>query len=418
MHPQSGSTSSKIGVVNGLRGVAILMVVLHHMFIPYAGRNPLHPGELDPNGLFAAFITDAWLGVHIFFVLSGFVLYLPYCLGRRQIDGLADFWTFYLHRAHRLLPLYFIVVFVSLSLHGQFAAGSRNWYLELGGLLSTLFIFSPHGFMPPSNMVLWSVGVEIWFSLIFPALILAIRKWGIERVVLATSAGSAIFIFAGGSIPVERIGHFSPFSIGIFGSCYEFVLGMFVCHLYVRWTESSTASRYHLHALLAGTLLIVIGLYLMNYGPWRITRVPGRMLFCVGVASLLLGLLFASRPLRWFLENWPLQVLGCMCYSIYAWHGIMMSEMIPSATSMLADTLRLSIPYTLLMLVLSVLSYRYIEFGHVRDWKTLFLINDGAPEFRTRLASAGAPVLGSPTEKAGIESLAQKSIRSIKASSE
>jgi hypothetical protein len=85
---------------------------------------------------------------------------------------------------------------------------------------------------------------------------------------------------------------------------------------------------------------------------------------------------------------------------------------------MLADTLRLSIPYTLLMLALSILSYRYIEFGHVRGWKTLFLINDGAPEFRTRLASAGTPVPGDPTEEADIESLAQESLRSIKASSE
>jgi peptidoglycan/LPS O-acetylase OafA/YrhL len=138
MHPQTGAASFKIGAVNGLRGVAILMVVLHHLFIPYAGRYPLHPGEIDPNGLFATFITDAWLGVNIFFVLSGFVLYLPCRLERRKIEGLADFRTFYQHRAQRLLPLYFIVVFVSLGLHAQSAAGSRNWYLELGGLLVRL----------------------------------------------------------------------------------------------------------------------------------------------------------------------------------------------------------------------------------------------------------------------------------------
>ena len=39
--------------------------------------------------------------------------------------------------------------------------------------------------------------------------------------------------------------------------------------------------------------------------------------------------------LRRVLEIWPLQVLGCMCYSIYAWHGMIMNEMIPPSTSSL-----------------------------------------------------------------------------------
>jgi peptidoglycan/LPS O-acetylase OafA/YrhL len=378
------------------------MVVLPHMFIPFAGRNPLHPGEIDADGLFAAFITNAWLGVNIFFVLSGFVLYLPYRLGRRKIEGLADFWPFYRHRARRLLPLYFIVVLVSLGLHAQFAAGSRNWYLELGGLLSTLFIFSPHGFMPPSNIVLWSVGVEIWFSLIFPALVLAIRKWGIEKVLLATLVTCAIFLFIGSSIRVERVGSFRPFSSGIFGTCYEFVLGMFVCDLYVRRMEKPTTSQFHLHALLAGPLVMGIGIYLSHHGPSVAMRVLGHMLFCLGFASLLLGLLFAAKPVRWVLENWPLQLLGCMCYSVYAWHGIMMNEMIPPATSTLADTLRLSVPFAFVILTQSALSYRYIEFGHVRNWKTLFLIDDGVPEARPISSSAHPPTLVTSAEKADL----------------
>jgi peptidoglycan/LPS O-acetylase OafA/YrhL len=69
-------------------------------------------------------------------------------------------------------------------------------------------------------------------------------------------------------------------------------------------------------------------------------------------------------------------VLGCMCYSIYAWHGIIMNEMIPPATSSLTDTLRLLAPFLFVMLALSCLSYRYIEFGRERNWKRLFLVAD------------------------------------------
>lgn len=89
------------------------------------------------------------LGREYLFVLSGFVLYLPYRTKKRAINRLADFPEFYWHRAARLLPLYYVVVLVTVALHAKSSAGSHAWYLELGGLLSTLFIFVPHGFMPP-----------------------------------------------------------------------------------------------------------------------------------------------------------------------------------------------------------------------------------------------------------------------------
>ena len=73
-------------------------------------------------------------------------------------------------------------------------------------------------------------------------------------------------------------------------------------------------------------------------------------------------------------EAWPLQLMGCMCYSIYAWHSIIMIEMIPPDSSSLNDALRLSLPYLAIVVALSALSYRYIEFGHRSDWRPLFLL--------------------------------------------
>jgi hypothetical protein len=46
-----------------------------------------------------------------------------------------------------------------------------------------------------------------------------------------------------------------------------------------------------------------------------------------------------------------------------------MVEMTPPGTSSLKDTLRLSLPYLAIAIALSALSYRYIEFGHQRDWR-------------------------------------------------
>jgi peptidoglycan/LPS O-acetylase OafA/YrhL len=380
MQPPSkaGIVDSKIGALNGLRGIAIAMVVLHHLFIPYTARNPLRPGEIDGEGLFAAFINDAPLGVNMFFVLSGFVLYLPYRTGRRAMGGVAGFPAFYLHRAQRLLPLYYIVVLVTIALHSKELAGSHDWYLELGALLSTLFIFSAHGFMPPSNVVLWSVSVEIWFSVLFPVFVLLIQRWRTANVVVGTVIVCAAFTYIGHSISIERVGSFLPFTNGIFGSCYQFLLGMMVCDLYVKGAENPVLRRKHLQLLLPGAVITAGALYLMHHTAFVDLRTLGNFGFTAGFAVVLLSILSGVNPLRRILEIWPLQVLGCMCYSVYAWHGIIMNEMIPPSTSSLSDTLRLLAPFLFVTLALSGLSYRYIEFGRERNWKALFLLAEGS----------------------------------------
>ena len=365
--------AQKIGAVNGLRGVAIMMVIVFHLFVPFTSGASSFSGELDPNGLLAIIAKHGFLGVNIFFVLSGFVLYLPYCTQKRAIDRLADFPNFYWHRAARLLPLYYIVVFVTVALHAKSSAGSQAWYMELGGLLSTLFIFVPHGFMPPSNPVLWSVGVEIWFSLLFPLLVLLIARWSLERLALLSVVVCAAFVVVGNLVVVDRVGIFRPFVGGIFGSCYQFIFGMLVCDLYVRSRESASLRRFYARGLLPGVILMIVGIYLKENGPWAVSILYAIM-FCGGFSIMLLAILSGAWSANRVFEAWAFQVVGCMCYSVYAWHSIIMVEMIPPDTSSLNDTLRLSLPYLAITIALSALSYRYIEFGHQRDWRALFVL--------------------------------------------
>jgi peptidoglycan/LPS O-acetylase OafA/YrhL len=377
--PDSAATAEsgaqKIGAVNGFRGLAILMVIVFHLFVPFTSSTPSFPGELDPNSLLAIVAKHGFLGVNIFFVLSGFVLYLPYRTKKRTISRLADFPEFYWHRAARLLPLYYIVVLVTVALHAKSSAGSHAWYLELGGLLSTLFIFAPHGFMPPSNPVLWSVGVEIWFSLLFPLLLLLITRWSLEKLALVSVIVCSAFVVVGNLIAVERVGIFRPFVGGIFGSCYQFIFGMLVCDLYLRSRDSVSLRRFHPHGLVPGVLLMIGAIYLKDSGPWVVSILYATV-FCAGFSMVLLAALSGAWFVNRAFEAWAFQVIGCMCYSIYAWHSIIMVEMIPPDTSSLKDTLRLSLPYLATTIALSALSYRYIEFGHQRDWRTLFLLRN------------------------------------------
>jgi peptidoglycan/LPS O-acetylase OafA/YrhL len=158
---------------------------------------------------------------------------------------------------------------------------------------------------------------------------------------------------------------------------------MMACDLYVKGTENPVLLGKHSQMLLPGVVITIGALYLMHHAAFVELRTLGNIGFAVGFALVLLSVLSSANPVRRVMEIWPLQVLGCMCYSIYAWHGIIMNEMIPPSTSSLTDTFRLLAPFLFVMLALSSLSYRYIEFGRERNWKALFLVADaegpGAP---------------------------------------
>ena len=127
----------KIGYINGLRGLAILMVIWEHW---YSRSFEAHaPAFLDP------LVSAGNYGVEIFFVLSGFVLYLPYCNGRPFVAR-----TYLVHRARRLLPLFYVALFASAALH-------RDNPFPYALLLYP----NPQSIGPIFNFPLWSISAEI-----------------------------------------------------------------------------------------------------------------------------------------------------------------------------------------------------------------------------------------------------------------
>ena len=102
------SSSVRIPVLDGLRGAAICLVLLWHGFLSTLTNLPHHPyvAHIFALGRFA------WSGVDLFFVLSG------YLIGGILLDA-ADseryFAPFYIRRAHRILPLYSVVLLLTFS---------------------------------------------------------------------------------------------------------------------------------------------------------------------------------------------------------------------------------------------------------------------------------------------------------------
>lgn len=193
-----GGGPLRIPALDGLRGVAALIVVVHHSLLASsAALASIYVGG-DPGGIARAFIdTPLWLlwggreAVFVFFVLSGFVLALPHARGR-AFAAL----EYYPARFLRLyLPVWaaLAVAAVLLVLFDPQSVGDPTWWLDAHGSPLTLrgtgadgSLFFAGSFMYFS--AIWSLKWEIFFSALLPIYLLLASRGGRPGRALVTAA--------------------------------------------------------------------------------------------------------------------------------------------------------------------------------------------------------------------------------------
>jgi peptidoglycan/LPS O-acetylase OafA/YrhL len=362
----------KVGVINGLRGFAILSVVYYHLFSGITGPGYRSFQFLGMTILPFTFFANGWFGVNMFFILSGFVLSYPYFSGKRRFQSRNDIIWFYRHRGKRLLPLYyFVTIFGLVFLVSPFPVEHILKNIIIYG--AVLFNFTSSMWFPKGNWVLWSLGIEVWFSVVFPFVILGIYKFGMKKV-LCFSLIIAFFVRCIGNTELFSIGnpYLNPVRDSLAGRFDEFVWGIFLCHLYVNKIEFMRKISNRM-SLIISILFIIAACFLWDYV--RLSKISIMIvpfinnILDIGLFLLIFSLLAMEKNfLRKIFENYFLQMLGVMCYSIYVWHGIAM-------TNLLHDYRAVNLAsYAFFLMGISLLSYRYIEFGHVSDVRKLFLL--------------------------------------------
>ncbi len=171
--PGGRAGSVRLPVINGLRGLAIVGVLSFHIIAGMFTQDGLPPA-------LSVLLASGWSGVNLFFILSGFVLFLPYAANDGAAAKPDHPFDFYRRRCRRLLPLFYIGVIGTWGL-----AVIRGMPADPGQLLSVLsldFIIDSRSFGPSFNVPLWSLGDEIAFSLMFPPLLVAFRRLGVVRL--------------------------------------------------------------------------------------------------------------------------------------------------------------------------------------------------------------------------------------------
>jgi peptidoglycan/LPS O-acetylase OafA/YrhL len=206
----------QVPVLDGIRGVAVLMVVLYHV-------NRVTPrGDSAASWVFRHVCRNGWGGVELFFVLSGFLI----------TGGLADgmgskhyFGTFYARRTLRIFPLYYAALLLFLvvlpELSGSFEHVAVQRQLWLWGYGLNVAVALTHGWdtVPRYFDHFWSLAVEEQFYLVWPAVLFVLRRHarrvcmvmivlglGLRTALLLASQSSAAFALMPSRIDLFAVG--------------------------------------------------------------------------------------------------------------------------------------------------------------------------------------------------------------------
>jgi peptidoglycan/LPS O-acetylase OafA/YrhL len=347
--------------VEGLRAIAVLLVVLYH------------------SGISA--LSGGYIGVDVFFVISGFVI-TGVLLRERSTTGRTSILAFYGRRCRRIIPAATLVIIVTVALSYYFlgiGAGDRT---AVDGRWAAVFLANFHfgaigtnylsAQQPPSPLQnYWSLSVEEQFYVVYPTLFLLLA--GIRsRLSLRMRLAIGLVTIIGASLVYSVVdtqnnataAYFSPLT-----RAWELALGALVA-LGTPWLR--TVPTY-IAATATWLGLGAVFFAAFTFSPE--TAYPGSLVAIpvVGAALIIAGGVKARRlGVESLLQLPPLRGLGKLSYSLYLWHWpiLIIAAEYANRTSL---SVAQNLGWDLVALFASVVSYVLIE-NPIRHAKILFRI--------------------------------------------
>jgi len=294
--------------MDGLRFVAIAMVVLFHLngYLIAKATFYGHASTTQTDWLRRAALVGLH-GVELFFVISGFILALPFAAHHLSGTPAVSLRKYYLRRLTRLEPPYFVTIFLLLALGLLAGRGSASAILpHLAASLVYLHNLI-YGSQSTVLGVAWSLEIEVQFYLLVPllTLVFAIRSLRLRRSVLigltlATLAAQTMFV-----------PHHPRVALSILAYLQFFLIGFLIADLFLNnWKNSPRRTFYWDLIALAGWPLLFFALQSKTLTHWLFPA----LVFTLYCAA------FRGRWINRFLCNPWITAVGGMCYSIYLIH--------------------------------------------------------------------------------------------------
>jgi peptidoglycan/LPS O-acetylase OafA/YrhL len=365
--------TGKIGIrhissIDGLRAIAVTAVVLYHLGISW--------------------IPGGFLGVDLFFVISGYVITRLILDSINQSSAL-DLRAFYAARIRRIYPGLIFMIICTILFIGVWApeaikrfladlpfvlTGSMNWSL----VARNQDYFESIG-RPPLLQHTWSLAVELQYYLIWPLILLAVLKYfgkkNIARIALIIAMVSGIVLF----FVSYQLDHANTQQVShIYFGTDTHSIGLFLgSALAVSWIPQNLSADIEKRAQDVIDAIGVIGLLGLiatflfidekNANLYQIAFPLAGIFGCLVIISLVhpasrFAPLISSSPFRW---------IGQRSYGIYIWHWVIFQVTRPSV-DLTGETWALYLARVLLVLALADISLRWVEIpfrqGVVQNW--------------------------------------------------
>ena len=334
--------------LDGLRAIAVLAVIAYHDQYSWA--------------------KGGFLGVDLFFVLSGFLIttLLVKEFRRGSTIALGAFWA---RRARRLLPaLLLVLVFVALYTHLAVVPWERNgvrddMFASLFYVANWRFIFDQQGYFqlfaaasPLRHM--WSLAIEEQYYLVWPLVVLGCLRLGrgstrVLGAVCAVGAGASVIDMWLRFHPGDPSGAYYATD----ARAHSLLVGAFLAIVLVAWRPSARACRALALGAIPAFVIVLVAAHITS-GTGAHYYHGGSVLFAIVVAILIAGVLQAG-PLTALLSVRPLAWIGRISYGLYLWHWPIDVWLVPSRVHVGTTTLnalRLGVTFAA-----SIASYYLVE---------------------------------------------------------
>jgi peptidoglycan/LPS O-acetylase OafA/YrhL len=352
--------NNTIASLDGVRAIACLTVIGYHISLITRDThlwNPAAPGIV--HHIFSSIVLAGASGVTLFFVLSGFLLFIPFCKAFLIETKWPSTISFYLRRAFRILPGYYVVLLALLLIsHPEFL--HVNHWQDLA-LFFTLFMDATPRTFQQINGPFWTLAVEWQFYLLLPLLMIAFsllvlripRRWRVYALVVCLSGVVAWGIWSRTWGPYYTANSTQTFLVprpvynvllfftyGVAGKFLEdFAIGMLVSLTYIYVSQAASPSKFIGIVRRLSPLLFIAGLFVLTmmalwhfnlwyFNSWPFFDVFSTLLyntiseaslaggFGLCIIAILLGPYWLRRPFEWS----PLRWIGLISYSLYMLH--------------------------------------------------------------------------------------------------
>ena len=270
---------------------------------------------------FTPFVRSGYMFVDMMLVLSGFLIYLPYADGRERPAG-----EFYLRRALRILPSYWLSlgVMLAFALVDPGVGEIRRTLLDLLahlGFVQNLWAFSYTA--TRMNVVLWTLAVEVQFYLLLPVIAPVFRKRPLLTYAAMTGAGLAfMFLWTAPMQDTTLFVNRLPNMLVVYAN------GMLAAHVYAglcrvekrRALIASAGLAMMAAAAWVAVMILVRQARAYDYDALRLGQLRWRWLFSLCGAAFLLGGSLTFTPLRRAFANPVVRFLSGVSFNFYIWH--------------------------------------------------------------------------------------------------